>query len=74
MKLNGVRTSAVQGSYSVVPPLFFGGGELGCDIETSAKKNTKWSKNFCITRNQVAKLFIRRNFATSACKVLLRVT
>jgi hypothetical protein len=30
----------------------------------------KWSTNLCSTRNQVAKLFIRRKFLTSACKVL----
>jgi hypothetical protein len=72
---NGVRTSAVQGSHSIVFLWEGGVWELGCDIEPCTKKkkthvHTKWSKNLCSTRNQVAKLFIMRKFLTSACEVL----
>jgi hypothetical protein len=34
------------------------------------KKKIQGSKNICNTRDQVAKLFTRRKFLTSACKVL----
>jgi hypothetical protein len=33
------------------------------------EKNTQRTKNLCSTRDNVAKLFIRRKFLTSACKV-----
>jgi hypothetical protein len=52
--------------YKVLYPLFFAGGGLGTGLILNPvqKKNahTKYSKNFCSTRNQVAKLFIRRKF------------
>jgi hypothetical protein len=38
-------------------------------LKSVPRRRTQWSMNLCNTRDQGAKLFIRRKFLTSACKV-----